>query len=143
MPVDETADKTAAIPDVPDAILRPITDEERQRHVWFTHPSTTTAVLCSTPGCGAWLAALATDSVGTLHLALIYGRKERMPGWWRVWQTKKKRGDLQRYDRMAQVPLSGRPGRLKLLCPVCYRQSKIVVPRPPRRNGVKGAQETA
>jgi hypothetical protein len=115
------------IPDYPpEAILRPISDEERARHVWYGHPSTTTAVLCPTPRCGAFLAALSGDSGGTLRSVLIRGKKGHVAGHWRVWEFRPKRNGLHRYDKMAQVPLSGRPGRIKLQCPDCYGMSKIV-----------------
>lgn len=127
--------------DAPEAILQPLTDEQRALHVWFEHATTTTAVLCPTERCGSFLAALVADSVGTLRIALIHGRKEHAGFAWGVSPFKKKPHDLHRYDRMAQVPLSGRPGRVKLDCPNCAHISRIVVPRPP--SPPKGRSRTA
>lgn len=141
---DAAASDRYEVRDVPAARLRPITDEERGRHVWFAQPEVTTVVECPTPNCGCWLAALLADSGGNLRVALIHGRKQRMAGWWQVTRTRRKRDGLERYDHMAQVPLSGRPGRVKLECPECFQFSKVVVPRPRRARHSNGhAQEQA
>lgn len=136
--------RLAPLENAPEAILQPITDEQRAWHVWFTHPSTSTAVLCPTERCGEFLGALVADSAGTLRTALVHGRKWSQSGlYWQVKAYKRKANDLHRYDRMAQVPLSGRPGRVKLECPNCYRISRIVVARPSRVSKRPAAQPPA
>ncbi len=119
--------------DVPQARLRPLTEEERGRHPWYQRDVPQVAVCGATKGCDGWLAAILADSGGNPRVLLIPGthHKGQMGWWWAKRPPRRTKDDVAWYrsTHMAQVPLSGRPGRVKIQCPECFHFSKIVAPQ--------------